>query len=267
MEKIEESLQKLNINEESNIEIKKKFNNNYDIQKIKEIKQTSKITGELIIQNLKCCIENEIFIHFQEEKYIKGLIILYQSSQTECSRSSGLTPEVGSSRERDLIASFASNPLLNVNYDITNEKEEDVKINNNNISIKHSSNKNNSQNGIKIIWTVDIEKRNEFLKKFTFNCDLIIIYVRFDKTIENGYLEIIYISRNELIHQQTNSSIRKEILFKCLEGNSRGIEFDKKFFEKIIQNSLFHIKINFKNFKCDNFNPISKRLKLLNLIY
>ena len=98
---------------------------------------------ELIIQNLKCCVGNELFSHFQEEKYIKGLITLYQSSQTECSRSSGLTPEVGSSRERDLIASLASNPLLDVNYDISNEKEEDVKINNNNISIKHSSNKNN----------------------------------------------------------------------------------------------------------------------------
>ena len=84
MEKIEETFQKLNINEESNIKIKKEFNNNYDIQK----------NRELIIQNLKCCIENEIFIHFQEEKYIKGLITLYQSSQTECSRSSGLTPMV-----------------------------------------------------------------------------------------------------------------------------------------------------------------------------
>ena len=204
------------------------------------------MTTEIIIQNVKYCTENEIFCHFQQEKYIKGLITLYQSSQTECSRSCGLTPEVGSSRERDLIASFASNPLLNVNYDIPNEKEEDVIINNNNISIKHSSNKKNSQSGIKIIWTVDIEKRNEFLKRFTFKCDLIIMYVRFDKTIENGEIEIICISRNELIHQQTNSNIRKETIFKCLEGNSRGIEFDKKFFEKIIQNSLFHIKIIFK---------------------
>ena len=144
---------------------------------------------------------------------------------------------------------------------------EDVKINNNNISIKHSSNKNNSHCGIKIIWTVDTEKRNEFLKKFIFKYDLIIIYVRFDTTLENGYIEIIYISHNELIHQHTNSNIRKETIFKCLEGNSRGIEFDKKFFEKIIQNSLFHIKINFKNFKYDIYNPIMKRLKLLKLIY
>lgn len=226
-----------------------------------------KLNTEIIIQNVKCCVENEIFCHFQQEKYIKGLISLYQLSQTECSRSSGLTPEVGSSREKDLIASFASNPILKVNYDISNEKEEDVKINNNNISIKHSSNKNNTQSGIKIIWTVDLEKRKEFIKHFIFKCNLIIVYVRFDTKMENGYIEIIYISCDELIHQQMNSSIRNEPIFKCLKGNSRGIEFDKIFFEKIIQKSLFHIKINFKNFKCDICNPISKRVKLLSLIY
>lgn len=221
----------------------------------------------IIIQNLRSCAKNNIFCHFQNETYIKGLITLYQSSQTECSRSSGLTPEVGSSRERDLIASLASNPMLDVKYDISNEREEDVVIDNNNISIKHSSNKNNSQSGIKIIWTVDIDKRNDFLKHFVFNCDLIIVYVRFDKTLENGHFEIVYISRDELILQQTNSNTSQEPIFKCLEGNSRGIEFEKKFFEKIILNSLFHIKINFTNFSCDMCNPISKRLKLLNLIY
>jgi hypothetical protein len=225
------------------------------------------MTNELNIQNLKSCVENEIFCHFQQKKYIKGLITLYQSSQLECSRSSRLTPEVGSSREKDLISSLVSNPLLEVNYVISNEKEEDVIVNNNNISIKHSSNKNNNQSGIKIIWTVDTEKRNEFIKIFKFNCDLIIVYVRFDKTIENGIIEIIYINCNELQNQQTISNIQNEPIFKCLEGNSRGIEFDKIFFEKIIQNSLFHIKINFNNFKCDICNPISKRLKLLNLIY
>ena len=56
------------------------------------------MTTELIIQNLKTCIENEIFCHFQQEKYIKGLITLYQESQTECSRFSGLTPEIGNSK-------------------------------------------------------------------------------------------------------------------------------------------------------------------------
>jgi hypothetical protein len=180
------------------------------------------MTTEINIQNIKCCDENDIYRHFHNEKYIKGLISLYQSSQTECSRSSGLTPEIGSSRERDLIASFVSNSKLNVKYDIPNEKVEDVIINKNKISIKHSSNKKTSQSGIKVIWTVDIEKRNKFLKNFMFTCDLIIIYVRFDKTLTNGEFEIIYIECDELIQQQTNSNINKVEIFKCLKGNSRG---------------------------------------------
>jgi hypothetical protein len=211
--------------------------------------------------------ENVIFNHFQNEKYVKGLITLYQSSQMECSRSSGLTPEVGSSRERDLIASFVSNLELNVNYNITNDKEEDVIINDLKLSIKHSSNKSKSQSGIKIIWTVDSEKRNEFLKNFTFNCDIIIVYVRFSEILDKGELEIIFIRKEKLSEIHNNFKLSEKNVFKCLDGNSRGIEFDKKFFEEILKNIDFHIKIKFTNINCDVCNPISKRVKLLNLLY
>jgi len=50
------------------------------------------MTTEIIIKNIKCCINNDIFLHFQQKEYIKGLIILYQSSQTECLRFNRLTP-------------------------------------------------------------------------------------------------------------------------------------------------------------------------------
>jgi len=84
--------------------------------------------------------------------------------------------------------------------------------------------------------------------------------------LKNGDIEIIYINKNELINQYSNSILNKETIFKCLTGNSRGIEFNKIFFEKIINNSLFHIKISFKHFDCDTSDPIIKRLKMLSLI-
>lgn len=210
--------------------------------------------------------ENVIYNHFQNEKYVKGLITLYQSSQMECSRSCGLTPEVGSSRERDIIASFVSNLELNVDYNITNDKEEDVIVNDLKLSIKHSSNKSKSQSGIKIIWTVDSEKRNEFLKNFTFKCDIIIVYVRFSETLDKGELEVIFIRKDKLteIHNDFKSSEKN--VFKFLDGNSRGIEFDKKFFEEILKNLDFHIKIKFTNIMCDVCNPISRRVKLLGML-
>lgn len=210
--------------------------------------------------------ENIIFNHFQNRKYIKGLITLYQSSQMECSRSSGLTPEVGSSREKDLISSFVSNFELNVNYNITNDKEEDVIINDLKLSIKHSSNKSNTQNGIKIIWTVDSEKRKEFLKNFTFNCNIIIVYVRFSEILDKGELEIIFIKKDKLSEIQYNFKSSDKNIFKCLDGNSRGVEFDKGFFQEILNNLDFHIKIKFTNMNCNICNPISKRVNLLNML-
>jgi len=211
--------------------------------------------------------ENVIFNHFQNDKYVKGLITLYHLSQMECSRSSGLTPEIGSSRERDLISSFVSNLELNVNYNITNDKKEDVIINDLKLSIKHSSNKSKSQSGIKIIWTVDFEKRNEFLKNFTFNCDIIVVYVRFSKMLDNGELEIIYIRKEKLSEIHNNFKLIEKNVFNCLDGNSRGIEFDKKFYDEILKNINFHIKINFMNINYDVCNPISKRVKLLKILY
>ena len=40
-----------------------------------------------------------------------------------------------------------------------------------------------------------------------------------------------------------NFKLSEKNVFKCLDGNSRGIEFDKKFFEEILKNIDFHIKI------------------------
>lgn len=222
---------------------------------------------EITITNLKVPdLENDLFNHFQNEKYMKGLITLYLSSQIECSRSAGLTPEVGSSRERDLISSFVTNKKLSVHYNIANNKEEDIIINDKKISIKHSSNKIKSQFGIKIVWTVDNDKRNEFVQNYKFCCDLIIIYVRFS-SIYNGELEILYIPIEKLLELQSTFAENNMPIFKCLDGNSRGIEFDKKFFEQIILNVLFHIKIVFKNDNCELCNPIMKRVKMLELMY
>ena len=153
---------------------------------------------------------------------------MYQSSQIECSRSAGLTPEVGSSRERDVIASLHNDKELCVEYNISNRNEEDVIVNGKKISIKHSSSKYNSCSGMKIVWTVDKTERIKFVKKFVFNCDLLIIYVRFDKQNVNGELVVMYIEKSTLVAQQHLFGIRNEEIFKCLNGNSRGVALTRK---------------------------------------
>jgi hypothetical protein len=79
--------------------------------------------------------------------------------------------------QRDVIASLYSDKGLCVEYDIPNKSEEDVIVNMKKISIKHSSNKCNTCSGIKIVWTVDKIERIKFMKKFVFNCDLLIMSV------------------------------------------------------------------------------------------
>lgn len=218
------------------------------------------------IHNVAYCDNNDVFKHFQNINHIKGLIILYQSSQIECSRSAGLTPEVGSSRERDVIASLYNDKELCVEYNISNRNEEDVIVNGKKISIKHSSNKYNSCSGMKIVWTVDKTERIKFVKKFVFNCDLLIVYVRFDKQNVNGELVVMYIEKSTLVAQQHLFGIRNEEIFKCLNGNSRGVELRKKFFDKIIKKALFHTIIKFKALSCESFDPIAKRVSYLKSI-
>jgi hypothetical protein len=209
------------------------------------------------IKNIAARKGQPLYEHFQSKENITNLICLYQASHLECSRSRGLTPEVGSSRERDLIASFCNNKSLDVNYNISNENEEDVIIDNKKISIKHSSNKTVNQRGIKIIWTVDSNKREHFINNHTFTCDMLIVYVRFEEELDQGELEIVYLPA-ELLEKH-----RSDKMFKCLEGNSRGIEFQKDAFNTVVKEALFHIQIKFSNMECELKDPVAKRVTLL----
>ena len=210
--------------------------------------------------------KSKIFKLFIDKKKIKKLICLYQASQVECSRNGKLVPEVGSSREKDIISWFSYFMNQDVKFDINNSNEEDVIIENKNTSIKHSSNKKPNSSGIKIKWTVNRDKQKEFLDTFVFTCDLMIIYVRFDIKLISGNIQIIYILKNILNEHKQKFKSEQKSPFKLLNGNSRGIEFNNIFFEDIIKLSEFNITIKFKNISCMYCNPIEKRIQLLKII-
>ena len=113
--------------------------------------------------------------HFGNKEHMLGLIKLYQSSNLECSRNSRLSPEVGNSREKDLIASLKSNPQLTVNYDVHNYCKQDVFLNKKGISIKHSSNKRVSSSGVKVVWTSNENKQALFVSSYDFDHDMLFI--------------------------------------------------------------------------------------------
>jgi hypothetical protein len=205
-----------------------------------------------------------IFKLLTNSQKIKKLIYLYQSSQNECVRNGKLTPEIGSFREKDIISWF-SYFIKDVRYNINNSNEEDVIIKNRHISIKHSSNIKTVSSGIKVKWTVDKDKQIIFIDNYIFKCDILLLYIRFDKNLKSGTIEIIYVLQNILVKLQEQFKLSKQQVFKTLNGNSRGIELNNDYFKKIIEFSEFHITINFKNIKCNYCNPIEKRKQLLKM--
>jgi len=118
------------------------------------------------------------------------LPILFQIAELESSRAGKIGMEVGTVREKIIIA-FLIHVLgeSNVNYNIpTTESEIDVKVFGKPLSIKTMT----KSGGIKLIWTVDAFKALEFQNKYQPACDMILINIAWKdvnvskKTIEES---------------------------------------------------------------------------------
>jgi len=208
------------------------------------------------------CIYSEFFDTIQ----IVKLLELYKLSEVENKRDGKLTPSVGTSREKDIISYMKYINHDSVIYKIKDNLEEDCHIMGRRLSIKHSSSKIISPGGIKICWTSNAEEQTKFEKKYVFTCDLLIIWVRFDNNKFECCIEIVMISKEELVKQQTFSLIRNESVMKKLKGNSRGVEFDRGFFKKCIKNCDLHYKIQFKNCSFEDVDPIINRVRFLEML-
>ena len=197
-----------------------------------------------------------------ETNAVLKLVYLYQISQCEYKRNGRVTADIGMSREKDLSA-YIKYRLHNhcVSTDIDNEKEEDIIVNTRKISIKHSSNKTCSSSSIKIHWTENKILQKIFVKKYKFQCDILLVYVRFDaKNISHGQLEIVYISHDVL---NTLKKKMKVNVFKTRNSNGRGIEFSSIFFQRLIKNCDYHLIVNFETEKYLILGPIERRLRIL----
>ena len=134
--------------------------------------------------NIINATEKEYLKTLYENKSIIKLLKLYQCSHMEHHRNNRLTADVGTSREKDIVAYMKYILNERITYKIDNEKEEDVILDERKISIKHSSVKTCSNASIKLQWTENKERQEKFIETYKFTCDLMIIYVRF-KDIRN----------------------------------------------------------------------------------
>jgi len=102
---------------------------------------------------------------------------LFQLAELESSRAGKIGMEVGSIRERIIIALLIYKfGEANVETNIpTTEPEVDVKLFGEPISIKTITGKGFS--GVKLIWTVDAQKAREFRETYYPHCNIILIQI------------------------------------------------------------------------------------------
>jgi hypothetical protein len=196
--------------------------------------------------------------HFTDKRNLDKLVSLYNISAAESTRNGRLNQEVGVSRERDLIASMASNPTLKVNYDLPNDAKEDVEVGERPVSIKHSSGKPMKCNGIKVVWTSNEDMQSKFVNTFKFHYDMIIVWINH----KSNHIEIIRIPEKALESVRTLFQQANFPVLKSLTGNSRGIEFEPKFFDCVVNHVDMHIIYDF-GVRDVQQDPIQRQLRLL----
>lgn len=129
---------------------------------------------------------------FTDDKLVariqERLSSLFYLAEMESSRAGKVGMEVGSARERIIIAlliyKFGED---NAETDIPiTQPEIDVKVFDESISIKTITGKNLS--GVKLIWTVDAEQALSFSQSYSPRCDILLIQVNWENL---GWLYLI----------------------------------------------------------------------------
>jgi hypothetical protein len=111
---------------------------------------------------------------------------LFQLAELESSRAGKIGMEVGSLRERIIVALLIhkfGEPNVETEIPIT-ESEVDVILFGQKVSIKTITGKGFA--GVKLIWTVDAPKAKEFRKTYYPHCDILLIQINWGN-IEGFY--------------------------------------------------------------------------------
>ena len=171
----------------------------------------------------------------------RKLPTLFQLAEMDSSRAGKVGMEVGSVRERIIIAllmfKFGES---NVKTDIPiTEPETDVILYEKPISIKTIS---GSLGGVKLIWTVDARKALEFSKNYYPSKDLLLAQINWSGT---GYFYYFPISSQVRIFDKIG---RKNYIKLPKKGtNPRGVEITKEALELLGQDSeIKKIEIDWK---------------------
>lgn len=155
------------------------------------------------------------------EKIKRQLPYLFQLAELESSRAGKTGMEVGSVREKILMALLIykfGEENVETNIAIT-EPEVDVKLFGQPISIKTIT----GLGGVKIIWTVDAQKAKEFRETYTPKCDILLALIRWGG---RGGLHYIPLE----VQQEVFRTMGRDRYIRLPKPgtNPRGVEYEKE---------------------------------------
>lgn len=198
---------------------------------------------------------------FEDEKLVekikRRLPYLFQLAELECSRGGKTGMEVGSFREKIIVA------LLIYKFGEANVETElpitepgvDAKLFGLPVSIKTITGK--SFGGVKLIWTVDAEKAKEFRESYYPHCDILLIQINW-----NDVGGVYYIPLN--VQKRLFDRIGRQNYIKLPKPgtNPRGVEITKEALSTLVLDSESKsIEINWQRTKID-FNPYKRWVDL-----
>lgn len=148
---------------------------------------------------------------------------LFQLAENENTRYGSLGMEIGSARERIVIALLIhefGEDNVKTNIAVT-EKETDVIVFNKPISIKTFTNK--KVIGVKLIWTVDAQKSLDFINNYKSKSDMLFIHINWNG--DGGVYSISKKAQNEILEKYG-----KNFYFKLPKQgtNPRGLKLQNK---------------------------------------
>jgi hypothetical protein len=166
------------------------------------------------------------------EKIKKRLPYLFQLAELESSRAGKTGMEVGSVRERIIIALLIYKfGEANVETEIPiTEPEVDAKLFGEPISIKTITGE--SFGGVKLIWTVDAQKAREFRESYYPHCDILLVQINWNET--GGFYYIPLAAQKRLFDK-----IGRENYIKLPKPgtNPRGVEITKEALLSLVEDS------------------------------
>ena len=163
-------------------------------------------------------------------KIKRRLPYFYQLAELESSRAGKIGMEVGSLREKIIVA------LLIYKFGESNVKTEipiiepevDVELFGQPLSIKTISSRGFS--GVKLIWTVDAQKAKEFLENYYPRCDILLVQI-----VWNGRGGVYYIPLAAQKRLFSEMGRERYIKLPVPGTNPRGVEITKEALSQLVR--------------------------------